>query len=390
MTTRKLSSPTRIGLVGTGFVSSGLVMLLQQYPWVQLSRVLTRRKVNECTEYPRQDLLTNSVDELVDHSDLVIECAGDVIHATAVIDRVIEAGLPVVTMDAELHATTGSYFVPKGIISEAEGDQPGSLAALREEALLMGFQPLVYGNIKWFLNHNPTPEEMHHWSQKLGISLAQVTSFTDGTKLQVEQALVANGLGADIAVDGLIGRESATLEEGAQAIGVIASHHGTPISDYIRAQSAPPGVFIVATHQSEQSPYLAYYKLGDGPFYTITRPYHLCHIEVPKTVRRILDGHEPLLNNSEVPSIGVVAIAKRPLSAGYRIERGIGSFDMRGIAIRIADDPDHVPIGLLRNGIVKHSIEPGQRIRFEDVDLPDSLALTAWRTIRDKVLLSQS
>lgn len=390
MNPNKTSPPAKIGIVGTGFVSRGLVSLLQHYPWVQLSHVLTRRDIGNCPEYPRQDLLTSSVDQIIESSDLVIECAGDVVHATAVIDRVMAAGLPVVTMDAEFHATTGSYFVDKGIISEGEGDQPGSLAALKEEAEMMGFKPLVYGNIKWFLNHTPTLEDMQFWAEKQGISLTQVTSFTDGTKLQLEQTLVANGLGADIAVDGLIGHESADLEEGALALAVIASHHGRPISDYIRAKSAPPGVFIVATHQNEQASFLKYYKMGDGPFYTITRPYHLCHVELPKTVRRILDGGSPLLNNSALPAVSTVAIAKRLLPAGDQIKRGIGSFDVRGIAVKMAEDPDHVPIGLISDAVIKHNLEPGQRIRLQDVDLPDSVALQAWLSIRDKVLQQEA
>lgn len=388
MTQYQLSSPARISLVGTGFVSNGLVMLLQHFPWANVTHVLTRRNIEECREYPRQDLLTNSVDQIIDNSDLVIECSGDVVYATDVIDRVMEAGLPVVTMNAEFHVTTGSHYVSKGVLTEAEGDQPGSQAALKEEVLLMGFKPLVYGNIKWFLNFNQSEEEVHYWSDKLGIRPTQVMNFTDGTKLQVEQALVANGLGADIAVDGLIGRESASLEEGAQALGIIASHKGTPIVDYIRAKSAPSGVFIVATHHSDQVPLLDYYKMGKGPYFTILRPYHLCHIEIPKTVWRILDGGKPLLNNSDMPSIGVVALAKRPLAPGHQIKKGIGSFDVRGIAVRIVDDPDHVPIGLLDNAIVKNSIEPGQRIRFQDVDVPDSLALSVWLKIRDKVILA--
>ena len=388
MTENQLPIPARISLVGTGFVSNGLVMLLQQFPWANLTHVLTRRNIQACKEYPRQDLLTNSLDQIIDNSDLVVECSGDVIHATEVIDRVMAAGIPIVTMNAEFHATVGSYYVSKGVISETEGDQPGSLAALKEEILLMGFEPLVYGNIKWFLNYNQTPEEVIYWSEKLGIRPTQVMNFTDGTKLQVEQTLVANGLGADIAVDGLIGRESASLEEGAQALGVIASHKGGPIADFIRAKSAPSGVFIVATHTNEQAPYLDYYKMGDGPYYTLLRPYHLCHVEMPKTIKRIIDGRKPLLNNSENPTISVVGLAKNPLPAGHVIEKGIGSFDTRGISIRIADDPDHVPIGLLDGGVLKHSIEPGQRIRFQDIDIPNSLALDVWRKIRDKVLNS--
>ena len=146
----------------------------------------------------------------------------------------------------------------------------------------------------------------------------------------------------------------------------------------------------MATHQSDQVPLLDYYKMGEGPYFTLLRPYHLCHVEIPKTVKRIIDGRKPLLNNSEMPSIGVVGLAKVPLSAGHRIKKGIGSFDTRGIAIRIVDDLDHVPIGLLDGAILKNSIEPGQRIRFQDVDLPDSLALNIWRQIRDKVILAQS
>ena len=98
-------------------------------------------------------------------------------------------------MNSEFHVTVGSYFVDKGLVTEAEGDQPGVLAQLHEEAISMGFKPLVYGNIKGFLNENPTADDMEYWGNKSGISLDMVTSFTDGTKVQIEQTLVANGLG---------------------------------------------------------------------------------------------------------------------------------------------------------------------------------------------------
>lgn len=69
-------------------------------------------------------------------------------------------------MDAELHVTTGSYLTRKpGLITEAEGDQPGCLAALKEEALAMGFQILAYGNIKGFLKLNPSRDDMQYWSR---------------------------------------------------------------------------------------------------------------------------------------------------------------------------------------------------------------------------------
>ena len=134
---------SHIGVVGAGFLAKGFVMALEEQPDLVISRVLTRTSVQERTDFPRQDLLTNSIDELIDNSDLVVECSGDVIHATDVIDKVLSASLPVVTMDSELQVTTGSYFVRRGFITEAEGDQPGCLAALRENVIQMGCTPSV-------------------------------------------------------------------------------------------------------------------------------------------------------------------------------------------------------------------------------------------------------
>ncbi len=59
----------------------------------------------------------------------------------------------------------------------------------------MGFKPVVYENIKGFLNTSPSKEDMEFWSKRNGTTLGMTTSFTDGTKVQIEQALVANGLG---------------------------------------------------------------------------------------------------------------------------------------------------------------------------------------------------
>jgi predicted homoserine dehydrogenase-like protein len=194
-------SVTRIRIVGTGFIGQGIVLALESQKDLQVTKVLTRRKINPEFKFVRPELLTDSIDELIEHSDLVVECTGSVLWATLVLDRVLEANIPVVTMDSEVHITTGSYLAQKGLITEAKGDQPGCLAALRESAIQMGFKPLVYGNIKGFMNLAPTPEDMVYWSNKQGISLDQVTSFTDGTKVPIEQAFVANGLGADVLQD---------------------------------------------------------------------------------------------------------------------------------------------------------------------------------------------
>ena len=81
-----------------------------------------------------------------------------------------------------------------------------------------------------------------------------------------------------------------------------------------------------------------------------------------------------LLNNSATPTIGVAAVAKRSLEAGERIESGIGSFQVRGEAVRFRDEPNHLPIGLLYGATVTRPMEPDQMLTLDDVDLPDSYA----------------
>lgn len=381
------SAVRRVGVSGTGMISHCFVrLIMNHYKDVQITRVLTRRKLETLSDFPLPGALTNSIDELIAHADIIVECTGDVFFGTEVIERAFEAGLPVVTVNAELQVTTGSYLAGKGLLTEAEGDQPGSLAALREDALQMGFQPLVYGNMKGYLNHNPSREDMAYWSKRQGISIDQTTSFTDGTKVQIEQVVVGNGFGATISRPGLEGIASTDLNRSGNILGLIADGLGQPIVDYVIPDGYPAGgVFLVCRHDEVQAPAIDYFKLGAGPYYVLTRPFHLCSLEVGKTVRRVLAGGGVLLNNSIEPTLGVAAIAKRDMKAGEVIERGIGGFDVRGEAVRLADELDHVPIGLLRHTVLKRAVTPGQMITFDDIEMQPSRVLDIVLQQREKV-----
>lgn len=381
------SAVRRVGVSGTGMISHCFVrLIMNHYKDVQITRVLTRRNLETLGDFPLPGALTNSIDELIAHADIIVECTGDVFFGTEVIERAFEAGLPVVTVNAELQVTTGSYLAGKGLLTEAEGDQPGSLAALREDALHMGFQPLVYGNMKGYLNHNPSREDMAYWSKRQGISIDQTTSFTDGTKVQIEQVVVGNGFGATISRRGLEGIASTDLNRSGNILGLIADGIGQPIVDYVIPDGYPAGgVFLVCRHDEVQAPAIDYFKLGAGPYYVLTRPFHLCSLEVGKTVRRVLAGGGVLLNNSIEPTLGVAAIAKRDMKAGEVIERGIGGFDVRGEAVRLADELDHVPIGLLRHTVLKRAVTPGQMITFDDIEMQPSRVLDIVLQQREKV-----
>lgn len=369
-----------VGISGSGFIGRGLAGHLARGDQYQLGPVLTRRPVAQVS-HPHAEMLCGDIDRLLRNSDLIVECSGDVLHATEVVERALAAGKPVVTMNSEFHITVGSAFVGKGILSEAEGDQPGSLAALRQRAVGMGFEPLVLGNIKGFLNHHPTPDQMQYWADRQGISLAQVTAFTDGSKIQCEQALVANGCQAGIAAPGLLGPASANLPEAALALAGEAEKLGRPISDYVLNAGGPAGIFIVGKHHDADA--LRYLKLGDGPYYFLLQPFHLCHLEIPATIAMALRG-EILLNNSSKPGTGVIARAKKDMQPGERIDRALGGFQCRGEAVPFSSHQQHPPIGLLQYATVEKPIDAGTAIRWEQISLPESRALTLFRKLLAK------
>ena len=379
---------SRISVIGSGFIAKGFINLLHDNPNHTLGKILTRTAIDKRSDVPYSEHMTNELDDLIENSDLIVECTGDAIYACDTINRILEASIPVVTMNSEFHVTVGSYFIDKGLVTEAEGDQPGVLAMLHEEAISMGFKPLVYGNIKGYLNLDPSLEDMQFWSKKQGISLDMVTSFTDGTKVQIEQAFVANGLHAGIAKDELIGLSDDDMMHGGSILAEKAKELGYPISDYLLSSKLPAGVFLAVEPNENQKDGLRYYKMGDGPYYILERTFHLCHLEIMKTVDRVLRGGGVLLDNSANPTISVSTIAKRDLKPGEIIKKGAGSFALRGIAVKIKEHKGHVPIGLVKDAVIKRHVAVGKELTFDDIELPDSLALNAWKSIEQKVFES--
>lgn len=376
----------RIGVIGTGFISRHFTHFVQKRPGFRIGRILTRRPVDHCLDHPASERITNSIEDLLAQSDIVLECSGDPIHATDIVDAACRAECPVVTMNTEFHVTAGSYFVGRGLISEAEGDQPGCQAALKEEALELGFCPMVYGNIKGFQNFTPSLDEMEYWSKRQGQTVAMTTSATDGTKIQFEQALVANGCGANFAVPGMLGIESGELRPGAEKLAGVAKKLGMPISDYLLAPKLTHGVFIVAEHDRVHQDSLRYYKMGDGPYYTLLKPNIFVHLEILKTIKRVAFEHRILLDNARTPRISVSTVAKRRLEPGTKIEYGPGSFDVRGVGVEIARAPNHVPIGLIADAVVTRHVEAGETLSLTDVEIPDTLAFRAWQAVEARVL----
>jgi len=202
--------------------------------------------------------------------------------------------------------------------------------------------------------------------------------------VQIEQVLVANGLGAVIAQKGMYGYLSEDVEEGSKRLAERAKEIGKPISDFLlndpkAKKKFPAGVFITAEYADNQARALKYLKLGEGPFYTLIRNYHLCHLEIPKTIHQVLNGNGVLLDNSQKPTASVCVIAKKELEPGTLLRRIDRNFLIRGEAIAIKEAPQHVPIGLMSNVRIKRHVKSGQMLTFDDVEIGDTPALEGWK-----------
>lgn len=379
--------PVRVGISGSGFVARGVFAALSQAPDLTVTGVLTRRPVALSADAFPEALLTNSSEALAEKADIVFECSGDTVHAAEVLMCAGAAGAKLVTLCSEAQITVGSALLARGFsITEAHGDQPGAIAALDAEARAMGFDPIAYVNFKGFHNPDPTPEDMAYWSRRQNSTVRAVTSYTDGTKLQTEQVLVANGLGARIAQQGMIGGDVADLAD-LDYLADAARGIGAPISDYI-VHPAVKGVLVLADHPvaALNPDYSAFAKIltREGRAFRLLKPYYLVHLEVPMTLRQVAAGAPPLITNSRAPVATIAAVAKKPLAAGTLIETALGGFELRGEAVEIAGNEDVVPITLLDGARLTRALAPGQVVTEADIEMPETLA---WRLYRETVPL---
>jgi len=183
----------------------------------------------------------------------------------------------------------------------------------------------------------------------------------------------------------MTGPRAKRVEEALQLF-EFGSYGDTPRIDYLLGAEPGGGVYLVVKPNknipAEQAFYLNYYKLGDGPYYLLYRPYHLCHLETPKAILAAAEGRPVLTATKQ--SCDVYAYAKRDLPAGTPISHAIGSAEVYGLVEPL--DNQKIPITLLESEAILHSpLLKDQAITPEHLDTPSDNLTTLWH--RQKSLL---
>jgi predicted homoserine dehydrogenase-like protein len=156
----------------------------------------------------------------------------------------------------------------------------------------------------------------------------------------------------------------------------------TGLVDYALGAAPHTGAFVIVHEDSPlKKVQLAYYRLGKGPFYVFYTPFHLPHVQIASTIARAVLYRDPTIAPLAGPVCEVLAVAKRDLKAGERLD-GIGGFCTYGLIdnATTARAIMALPIGLSEGCVVRRDVSKDHVLSFDDVDAPDDGIVQAlWR-----------
>jgi predicted homoserine dehydrogenase-like protein len=318
--------------------------------------------------------------------EVFVEATGTVGPAARAVLRAIAARKHVVVMNAELDATIGCYLAERArqqgvVYSYADGDQPGVLMRLLEWVGLHGFEIVAAVNCKGFLDVRATPDSCGDWAKRMKTSPQMVCAFTDGTKMNLENAVVANATGLVPEVRGMHGVKT-TQREAVRDFGATFSRTG--LVDYSLGGDFAGGVFVIGRSPDRErvGHYFEYLKMGTGPDYMFLRPYHLCHLETPLSVAEAVLYREPTIAPRGGPVAEVVAVAKRNLAAGEVLD-GIGGWTVYGQVDTVDRARDFLPVGLAEKAVLTRAVAAGEPVPLAAVEFPPGDYIVNLRHLQD-------
>jgi predicted homoserine dehydrogenase-like protein len=229
----------------------------------------------------------------------------------------------------------------------------------------LGFEIVCLGKGKNnVIDFDATPDSCRDEALSKGMNPKMLSAFKDGSKTMVELAAMSNATGLVPDVPGMHG---ARVDIGDLSKVFVPQEDGGILSrkgcvDYSTGKVAP-GVFVVITSPDPRIRVdMKFLSMGDGPYYTLYRPYHLCNVETPISVAEaVLYGESTIVSKKMVSE--VVTIAKRDLKPG-EIAGQIGSPDIFGRTYTYVEAKANraIPLGLAPDGQVIKPIRKGEML----------------------------
>ena len=329
---------------------------------------------------------TPSVLTACDNIEVIVEVTGTVDAAARVVLEAFNHGKHVVLVNAELDSLLGPILKARAdragvVLTHTDGDEPGVAMTLLRYLRSLGLRPVAAGNIKGMVDYYRTPATQRAFAEKHDQDARKVTSFADATKLSMETTVLANATGFHAGRRGMYGPACAYVGEMAGLLPADEMLHGGLV-DYALGAAPHTGAFVIVHEDSPlKQAQLAYYKLGDGPFYVFYTPFHLPHIQIASTIGRASIHRDPTVAPIGGPVCEVVTVAKRDLKSGERLD-GVGGFCAYGLIDNhaAARSMNALPIGLSEGCVLRRNIRKDNVLAFDDVDVPEGRIIdTLWR-----------
>jgi predicted homoserine dehydrogenase-like protein len=407
--------PVRIGLIGAGQMGTDVVAqtsLMQGMEVVVVADIDAQRardayKIGLVQGGVRQATTAAQADAAVRAGRRVVTSDYRVVTDMTEIDVMLEAtGVPEIgaraalrsarsghdlaMMNVETDITVGPilhwYARQKGVLyALAAGDEPAACKELYDLASSLGLTIVAAGKGKNNpLDRHAAPTDVA-WAKEAarrGLSPNMLIEFVDGSKTMIEMAAVSNATGLVPDVRGMHGPN--TNRDELNRAFALKEHGGVlnriGVVDYGIGRVAPGVFLIVTTDHPRLREALVLRDMGNGPYYTLFRPFHLCSMEVPLTCAMLVIRKRSNMVPLDRLTSEVFATAKRDLHTGDVLD-AIGGVAFYGLIDRYetAQRDNLLPIGLAKGARLLRNVATDTPITYADVELPPSTVLDLRR-----------
>ena len=380
---------TKVALVGAGQMGQGIVTQINKMEDTDLVLIVDKNLDKLDIARSKYDTdkditISSHLDSLDDQDlDIVIEATGTPSSGADVAFKVLNRNINLILLNVETEATIGLALNKEAeknntIVTVGDGDEPVAAVELFNFATEISLDVIAIGKGK----NNPfdvfkTPKDLEKEALKKNMNPYMLTSFVDGSKTMIEMAALANYLDFNIDTDGMHGPNS-TYDK-LNSIFIPKSSGGilesTNIVDF--AFGVAPGVFAIVYSDDDYVNYeMEYLKMGEGPYWTLYRPYHLTSLEIPRTIMKLMVDNETQLSAKKW-NVEVVAHSKKDLKAGSNLG-SIGGENIYGKAMRVENTKNLAPLGLSENNTLNSDIKKGDPIEIKSIDIIDNQLYKYW------------
>lgn len=394
-------APVRVGLVGGGYIARAIALQFATASVGMRLVAMANRTATKAESALRSagfesvssartaDALRRSIaagavaftddPDLVCHHDdvdVVIEATGHVEFGTRVCLEAITHGKHVVLMGAETDASVGPilrrYADSQGVVyTYTDGDEPGVAMNLARLANSMGYEAVLVGQIKGFLDRYRNPDTQRPLAERLGQNPVVLACFADGSKLALEATIMGNATGFVPQVRGMHGHACADVKDVLTLFSEKDFVHGGLV-DYVLGAAPHTGAFVVCRNEHPaKRALMAYLKMGDGPLYLLYQPFHLPPWQILHSVARAALFRDPTITPAGAPMCDTVTYAKRDLRAGETLD-GPGGFCGYGLVERASTcvREGFLPIAISLDCRMRRDVAKDQPLTYDDVELP--------------------